>query len=86
MSYCKTASKEGLCKKHAVSGVFRMVEANKGFHKAEFDVEFKDGDIHIGEYITAKSGNGFGHIKFNETSGTFNVTAWESDPSIWPHK
>lgn len=86
MSYCMSAQKEGLCKKVPVNGVFRMLEANRGFKHAEFDLEFKDGDIHIGEFITAKAGNGFGHTKFNETAGTFEVTAWESDPNIWPHK
>jgi len=55
-----------------------------GYKQGEYDVEFKDGEMHIGTYISKDLGShGFGKIKFNTTDNTFEVNDWESDPDIW---
>jgi len=47
MDYCKIAQKEGKCKRDELKGLFRMIEAQTGYDKGEFDVFFKGGKMYI---------------------------------------
>lgn len=58
-----------------------------GYDQGEYDVEIRDGEIHIGSYVDSDVGaHGFGKVTFNDALSTFNVTDWESDPGLWPFK
>jgi len=54
-----------------------MSGVSKGYKPGEYDVEFKDGEMHIGTYVSKDLGShGSGKIMFNTTDSTFAVTDW----------
>lgn len=89
MDYCKIAQKEGRCKSQDLTGLFRMIEAEPGYAKGEFDILFKDGKMYMQEYDTKVDAKDLGDVKATgaaEGGGvTFEVTNWKPEPKIWPH-
>jgi len=89
MDYCKAAQGEGRCKAQELSGLFRMIEAEPGYNKGEFDVLFKDGKMYMQDFDTKVAAKDLGDVKATgaaEGGGvTFEVTNWKSEPKIWPH-
>jgi len=72
-----------------LSGLFRMIEAEPGYNKGEFDVLFKDGKMYMQDFETKVMAKDLGTLKATgaaEGGGvTFEVTDWKAEPKIWPH-
>lgn len=86
MDYCKTAQKEGKCKKEKLDGLYRMIEVQKGFKKGEFDILFKDNKLHAQFYDTKVETKEMGDVKTTGSSQgggvTFEVTNIQK--GVWP--
>jgi hypothetical protein len=91
MEYCHAAQREGKCKQDKLNGLFRGIEVNKGFKRNEFDIQFLNQKIYIGE----ANNNNFisrdvGDVKTTGSTDsggvTFEVTNWKADSKIWPHE
>jgi len=64
-----------------------MAGVNMGYDQGEYDVEIRDGKIHISSDVDSDVGaHGFGKVTFNDALSTFNVTDWKSIPYHWPFK